>query len=168
MREFLSIRVNTSGHDTEVGQSLVELSIGMILLLIMAMGLLDLGRMYYTYVALTDAAGEAALYLSVQPGCDYDGVDGEGHPTSDNGTAGDPCDPPNNAAWRAERAGGGLVDWSQAAIVVVEGPHPAGVGEIVRVTIEYPFQLLTPITPEFLGTDIITLHAEAVQTIITE
>jgi len=171
MRKFLSIRANSSRRDIKTGQALVEMALATPLLLFMAMGLLDLGRIFYTYVALTDATGEAALYLSVATGCAADAfqmVDGQKIAIADDGISGEACDPPNNAAWRARQAGGGLVDWSNVAIITAQGNDPGGVGEYVTVTIDYPFHLLTPIAPEFLGADTITLHAEAVQTIITE
>ncbi len=48
-------------HRLERGQSMVEMALGFVLLLIVLSGLLDVGRAFYIYVALEDAAGEAAL-----------------------------------------------------------------------------------------------------------
>lgn len=42
------------------GQSLTELAIALPLLIIILLGVVDLGRMYYTYVAVANAAREAA------------------------------------------------------------------------------------------------------------
>jgi len=50
-------------QQAERGQSLVEMSIGFIILTLIVMGILDLGRVYFLNLALEDAAGEAALYL---------------------------------------------------------------------------------------------------------
>ena len=49
----------------EQGQSLVELSISLVVLLILAAGLVDLGRAFFTYITLRDAAQEGASYASV-------------------------------------------------------------------------------------------------------
>ena len=49
----------------EQGQSLVELSISLVILLILAAGLVDLGRAFFTYITLRDAAQEGASYAAV-------------------------------------------------------------------------------------------------------
>lgn len=49
----------------ENGQSLVELALSMVLLLTLLAGLVDLGRAFFTYIALRDAAQEGASYASV-------------------------------------------------------------------------------------------------------
>ncbi len=155
----------------ESGQSLVEMAIGMVVLVFLISGLLDLGRVYFTYVALEDGAGEAALYLSINPDCPF-------------ASSGAQCALPNNAEWRAMHAGRGvndsgtqinLVDWNLANIVI-EGPTTAPpraisawqVGEKVRVRIEYPFRLLTPFIPRIAGVNPITLYVNASATIMVE
>lgn len=135
----------------ERGQSLVEMSVGFVILAIIFMGLLDLGRVYFIYVALEDGAGEAALYLSINPQCQ---------------TAGVGCDDPNNAEWRARNSGGGNVDWSSANITV--DMPVVSVGESVSVSIEYSFPLLTPLIPRIAGVNPLSLTVEASQIIVTE
>lgn len=54
-------------HDTENGQSLVEFTFSLIVLLVLLAGLVDLGRALFTYMALRDAAQEGALYGSFSP-----------------------------------------------------------------------------------------------------
>jgi len=49
------------------GQSLVEFAFGLVLLLILLVGIVDLGRALFTYMALRDAAQEGALYASIYP-----------------------------------------------------------------------------------------------------
>ena len=53
--------------EKENGQSLVEFVLLLPVLLIILAGVLDLGRMYYTLVAPTDAAGEGAAYAAICP-----------------------------------------------------------------------------------------------------
>jgi Flp pilus assembly protein TadG len=144
----------------ENGQSLVEMALVLPILLLLLCGLLDLGRVYFIHVALEDGAGEAALYLAINPAC----------PTAASGAQ---CADPNNAQYRAAHGGGQEVDWSMATIKIdipTDQNNVAiyNVGEAVSVTIEYPFQLLTPIIPKIVGINPITLYTHASQVIIGE
>jgi Flp pilus assembly protein TadG len=58
---------NTRFTQNESGQSLVELSVSLVFLLILIAGVVDLGRAFFTYIALRDAAQEGALYGSLNP-----------------------------------------------------------------------------------------------------
>lgn len=49
------------------GQSLIEFAFGMVILMILVAGIVDLGRMLFTYIALRDAVQEGALYGSTSP-----------------------------------------------------------------------------------------------------
>lgn len=51
-------------ENLERGQSLTELSITMTLVLILLAGVADIGRAFFTYITLRDAAQEGALYGS--------------------------------------------------------------------------------------------------------
>lgn len=52
-------------NNREQGQSLVELALSLVMLLTLLAGLIDLGRGFFTYIALRDAAQEGATYASV-------------------------------------------------------------------------------------------------------
>lgn len=149
----------------EKGQSLVELAIGFVVITMLLSGLLDLGRVWYVYVALEDAAGEAALYLSLDPFCLI-----EGDPRPD----GSFCTNPNNATYRAQYAvGQDVLDWDLVDIDVtvpldVNGAPIVTVGEQVRVDLAYPIRMLTPIIPQFVGFNPLVLRTTATQTIIRE
>lgn len=137
----------------EKGQSLVEFSLGLVFILIIVSGLIDLGRLYFTHVALEDGVGEGALYLSINPNC-FQPSDGT------------QCANPNNAKWRIQNSSGAsLVDWSKANIT--RNPGPYGVGETVKVRVDYSYSLLTPIIPKIVGLNPITLSSNASQTVIT-
>lgn len=137
----------------EKGQSLVEMTVGFVILIIILSGLLDLGRIYFIYVALEDGAGEGAIYLSINPDCR----------TALDGTR---CAAPNNADWRARNSGGGLVNWSTAT-VIAQRPNLYGVGDPISVTLRYSFPLLTPLMPQIAGVNPLTLTVTANQTIIS-
>lgn len=49
----------------ERGQSLMEFSISLVILLILLAGVTDLGRAFFTYIALRDAAQEGASFAAV-------------------------------------------------------------------------------------------------------
>lgn len=53
---------------TERGQSLVELALILLFLLILVAGIADLGRMIFTYLTMRDAAQEGAVYGAIYPG----------------------------------------------------------------------------------------------------
>ena len=144
----------SSLNNKEKGQSLVEFSLGLVVLLTILCGLLDLGRVYFTFVALEDGAGEAALYLALNPQCIHasDGAE---------------CADPNNAEYRARNSGGHEVDWSKAQIKF-DTPNAFGVGETVKVTVDYSYGLLTPIIPKIVGLNPIKISASASQIVITE
>jgi hypothetical protein len=143
-----------TSNSLQKGQSLVEFSLSLVVILIVVCGLLDLGRLYFTFVALEDGAGEAALYLSINPKCVH---------ASD----GPECANPNNAEYRAQTAAGdSLVDWSKVNLSFDRPFY--NVGETVKVKINYSYKLLTPIIPKIVGVNPITVSAEASQTIITD
>jgi Flp pilus assembly protein TadG len=120
-----------------------------ILILIVA-GILDLGRAYFTYIALSDAAAEGAAYAAIHP---------------------------NDVTQIMERAAdgsGGLVvlypeddedEESQPGTVSVDYESLAA-GSPITVTVEYEYQILTPIIESFVPDGKITMKAVAVQSII--
>ena len=52
---------------SERGQSLMEMAVSIIILLILLAGIVDLGRMFFTFITMRDAAQEAAVYASAYP-----------------------------------------------------------------------------------------------------
>ena len=107
-----------NGPGRELGQSLVEMAVMMVVLLLIMGGVLDLGRMYFTYLALQNAAGEGAAYGAINP----QWVD-----SSDNAD-------PNNITYRVQsESTGNLIDWSTTT-VAVNVPNIAG-GEPITVTV---------------------------------
>jgi hypothetical protein len=61
------IRITSS----EKGQSLMELAVGVMILFIFLAGIVDIGRAIFHFIAMRDAAQEAAVYGAVYPShCD--------------------------------------------------------------------------------------------------
>jgi len=52
----------------ERGQSLMELAVSIVLLLVVLAGIVDLGRMFFYYIGMRDAAQEGSVYGIVNPG----------------------------------------------------------------------------------------------------
>jgi Flp pilus assembly protein TadG len=141
-------------NNSQTGQSLVEFSLMGIILLILLAGVMDLGRAYFTYLALKDAAAEGAYYGQAHPAW----VDGN---YSGAGTA---DDDPNNILYRVKNSApqGGLVNWD-GATVTVDVVNPPVPGQTLTVTVSYPYQLITP----FIGGQTLTLTARAVSVIVS-
>lgn len=102
----------------ERGQSLVEVALTLPILIIILVAILDLGRAYLTYIALSDAAAEGAAYAAIHPA----------------DTA--------QAIARAADSSGGLVTLEPDMVSVDTGSLSAG--SPITVTVEYEYQLLTP------------------------
>lgn len=53
--------------ERERGQSLMEMAVSMVVLVILLAGIVDLGRAIFTYISLRDAAQEGLVYAGVYP-----------------------------------------------------------------------------------------------------
>lgn len=166
------------------GQALVETAFGLIVILMLLSGTIDLGRAYIIYTALEDGAGEAALYMSINPGCTKSTDD-----PIPLATVQGECDDPNNALFRAIHSGGGFVDWSTARVTfkcydaynpttVLGSCYPeefdtggtydgTEVGDIVEAYIEYDFLMLMPLLPSIAGVKpVIQIGSHATEVIV--
>lgn len=165
MRDFNRRRHLARGQRS---QSLVEFALSLVFLVLLISGLLDLGRLYFVYTALEDAAGEGALYLSINPLC---------RTAASNP---DRCKNPGNAQYRIYHSGGGLVDWSACTDCVnIRYVHPSdlggsdiypnyGMSDVVIVTITYQFPLLTPAIPQIVGASTLPLTVVATQSLVNQ
>lgn len=100
------------------GQELVELSILLPLLLLIAFGVLDLGRLFHAAITITNAAREGARYGTFRPS-DIGGIIGAAQAESQN-------------------SGINLA----ASTIVVTCPSGCARGQPIRVTVRYDFQLI--------------------------
>ena len=103
----------TSPNGSERGQSLVELALTMPLLLLLMLGTLDVGQMFFGYIELRNAVREGAGYGSHFP-TDNAGMVQRVHKHRDN-------DPSNDGdTWvSASCAGAGCTTRGQAGVVTV-------------------------------------------------
>jgi Flp pilus assembly protein TadG len=164
----------------ERGQSFTEMALGFVFFLFFVMGMLDLGRLYFQYVALEDAAGEAALFLALNAQCPappghedcadikYEEEQPDGTTVEKYGCPSPKCNDPNNARARASNASN-LLDFSnndKATIDWVQLWPTANREAMVEVTLRYPFHLLTPVIADIVGDDTVVLEASASQVLL--
>jgi len=145
-------------NPNEKGQSLVELAISLMFLLLLVAGTVDLGRAFFAYIALRDAAQEGAAYASVARNNIDDGM---------------MCD---EIIARAQGTSNThIVDLADTAVSVffngVECPTinaNACYGRAVRVEVEFPdFQLITPWLGTIVGSQTIPITASIIDTVLT-
>jgi Flp pilus assembly protein TadG len=144
------------GRRSERGQGLVEFSLMVVFLSVLLMGIFDLGRAYFSYLALKDAAQEGAYFGSAFPQCQVQG-------TANNG-----CDDPNNIPYRVKHSApqGSLVNMNDLnALIVVDAPVVAA-GQVLTVTVSYQYQLLTPFVGAIVSGQTLTLTARSSAVIV--
>jgi Flp pilus assembly protein TadG len=124
------------------GQSLVEVAITLPVLILIMAGILDLGRAYFTYVALSDAAAEGAAYAAINPGDTTQIVE------------------------RAVESSNGLVTLSQDQVTVQSNSLTAG--SPITVTVTFDYALITPILDSIVPEGRILLRAVVAQPIIDD
>ena len=127
----------------EKGQSITELAIVLPVMLIILAGVLDLGRLYYAFVAVSDAAGEGANYGAIHPG------------ESDR----------DELVARVQNATDGLIQ-IEPGRVTVDCPTVAG-GAPITVTVGYTFTLATPFLGAIVPDGELMLNAVATEVILT-
>ena len=148
----------------ESGQSLIEFAVMGVVLIMLLQGVLDLGRAYFTYLALKDAAADGAYFGAAFPRC----LDGAGGDSRDNSLAG--CVNPNNIDYRTRKSApsGGLVDWTTAAVTTTySDPTNYVPGSLVTVTVSSNYRLLTPLVGAIAGTQDLPLYAQSVGVIVS-
>jgi hypothetical protein len=129
----------------EHGQSMVELAVFITFLLIILAGTIDLGRGFFTWLALRDAAQEAASYGTIRP----DDIGGIQSRVWDNLEQID-TDPPAHIS----------------VIRTINGPHCQGY--TIQIDVDYPgFKITMPLLSTLLGSSTIPIHATVKDSILT-
>lgn len=136
----------TSKNDLDLqnGQSLVELAVGLMILLIMLAGLVDAGRALFTFMAMREAAQEGALYGSLEPD-DINAIETRVRGTSN----------------LVQGLGGSLA-------VNVNVGEPACTGSAITVQVTYSnFPITMPFLGTVLGSQTVPIRAAVTDTILT-
>ncbi|MBO9370827.1 MAG: pilus assembly protein [Chloroflexi bacterium] len=124
------------------GQSLVEFALVLPLLILLLGGVLELGRLFFAYVAVTDAAAEGATYASIYPRATI-----------------------HQITERAQAASGGLIQLDPSMVQVQRPVLTAGAP--ITVTVTYPFRLITPLLGDLVPGRTIPLRGVAVGVILS-
>lgn len=142
MTKYIGMRFFRRDHRSNKGQSLTEMALMLPIVMMLLAGVLDLGRAYYTFLALRDAAAEGAAYGSLDP-TNLGEID---------------------ARVRGESPGG-FIDWSGATITINNGS--ACRGGAMAVTAQVDYHLLTPFIGSIVGSQTLPLEATVVNTILS-
>lgn len=135
------------GKPSERGQSITELAISFMVLVLLLAVTVDAGRMFFTYIAVREAAEEGAVYGSINP-TDISGIEDRVRSSS---TA--PVD---------------LTDTTAVAVSpVVLGTACADGSNQVEVTVTYTFELTMPFVSSIIGTNQFPLALSSTSTILT-
>ena len=132
----------------EHGQSLVELAISLMIILMLLMGAVEFGIALFSFVTMRDAAQEGALYGSINP-TDSDGI-----------------------RYRAIAAASDLIIIEEDDITITpSGPlcegSTSGNPNTLEVAIERDQPIFTPLVAVMIGTETITLRANITDTILS-
>ena len=146
-------RLKRQVYRAEQGQSLVEFALSLIILLTILMGIFDLGRMFFSQIALQDAVGEGAQYASINPQC-Y------------NSSA---CADPNNITFRTRNASpSGFTNLGNIAVTVDYGPYTPStlvIGVPITVSAAYTYPLATFVIGSIVGRNYLLLTAQSQGTV---
>ena len=142
--------------EKEKGQSLTELALTLAFLLLILVGIIDIGHAVFVYITLRDAAQEGAVYASYQP-ADCNGIIDRIETYSKQ-----PVDFEN-----------GISDGTVSVSVLIDGTacSSAGspcAGQDVEVIVTYnDLEITTPFLGAIIGTQTVDITASVVDTILT-
>ena len=159
----MKINQRIKKSDNEKGQSLLELAVSLIVLLILLAGVVDFGRIAFYYIALRDAAQEGASFGSIFPNDNYQifertkaGIVDQSaiesitvRFLSGAGTQKYSCTWNNGD----DPAGACFSSWDTC------DPNPVIVGDVIEITIsDQDFPITMPLLGTFLGRQNIVLE----------
>jgi Flp pilus assembly protein TadG len=141
---------------SEKGQSLVELAISLVIIIMLLIGVVDFGLAFFSWVAIRDASQEGAIYGAVCP-ANQTAVEDRVRSTSTT-----PVDMSDGTRVRVF-----------VAPIIVDPDNPASAplgvpGDPVTVLVEFDYQSITPVASSYIGQNgFLTLRASTTNTILT-
>jgi Flp pilus assembly protein TadG len=128
--------MNAHKQQWERGQSFVEASIGIVVLVIILGGLFDVGRAFLILTAVESATGEGALYGASHPEC----------LTSDYASSICQASMNQTVVSRVREEGKPVVTINEANVTVqIEGSGVITAGSVLRVDVIYRYSPITPL-----------------------
>lgn len=134
------------------GQSLVELGISLMVIILLLLGAVDFGIALFQYVAIRDATAEGAIYGSFQPDKEA-GIQHRAAATASDVVA---LDPENDVT----------VTINGSACQGFDNSTPP-VPNSITVSITFDHDLIFPLVGSMIGTNTIPLRASTTNTILT-
>lgn len=134
------------------GQSLVEMTLVLPILLILLAGAVDAGMAFFSFVAVREASQEAAAYASICPVTSS----GSANTTAIIARARNSSDNPVD-----------LLDTTNVLVSVTFSPSSPAAGGSVTVTVTYNYSTIMPLFETFWGTNVIPLKATTTNTILS-
>ena len=128
----------------ERGQALVEFAVILPVIILILMGIVDLGRVFNAYVTIANAAREGARYGIVY-----------GHSTDDAGIR-------NQVVTEALPA---VQIVNDASHIVITDSGSRNPGSELSVRVNYDFNAVTPLISSFWGGGALTIHASSTMVI---
>jgi Flp pilus assembly protein TadG len=152
---------------SERGQSLVELSISMVVLLYLLSGAVEFGLAFFQFVQLRDAAQEGALFGSMNPSSGVAPIEIRVRSSSGDGITGSPVNLLQNDPLQPKyvavtitakdvETGSDIPDVSQACE-----------GDALTVRVSFQHQIFMPFIPALLGRNTIPLNATVTDTVLS-
>ncbi len=141
---------------SERGQSLVELSISLLVLLYLLSGAVEFGLAFFQFVQLRDAAQEGALFGSMNASVGTSPIE-----TRVRSASSSPID---------------LADTSKVAVVItatdktsgsVKNVESACEGDALTVNVSFNHPIFMPFIPRLIGSNTIPLHAVVTDTVLS-
>lgn len=148
------INKTSKNNKGQRGQSLVELAISLMVILMLLMGAIDFGIALFAYVSMRDAAQEGAVYGSIEPE-DTDGIVSRTIDAANDIILIEEADITisySNDAKKCE----GSTDVSGVPV-----PHK------ISVAIEHQHPVSTPLVGAMIGSQTITLRTQVTNTILS-
>lgn len=137
--------------NTQKGQSLVELAISLIIMLLLLLGAIEFSLALFQYVTIRDAAQEGAVYGSINP------VDEDGIKARVQAAASDVVQlAPGDVA----------VGWTNGTSKKCEG-LTSSVPNALTVTVTFDHPITFPLVGPIIGTNTIALTATVTNTILS-
>ena len=131
----------------ERGQSLVEMAISLVLLLLLLSGIVEFGMAFFQFIQLRDAAQEGALYGSINP------TDVANITLRTKGASSSPINL--------------TTDTNLTLVILYSDVNKKCEGSAITVQLTYQHKIFMPFVPKILGKTTIPLKASVTDTIIS-
>jgi Flp pilus assembly protein TadG len=143
-------------QQSESGQSMVELAMSLVFLLVLLAGVVDLGRAFFAYMIIRDAAQEGAVYGAIADKSDLTAFENEVNNRVETAFV-DPSNPTANLP----------IDLSKMTITTqIVGSPCAAPGNGVKVTVDYTIPVTMPFLGSVLGTQEVPMSTSVEDTIL--